>query len=153
MRAINHALTGAVIGVLVEEPALAVPAAFISHYICDVIPHFGTNRPEKEELNSRLFRILLLLDICLCALLVLTLAVYRPHHWALAAICAFAAASPDLFSINRYRTARRGGQPYHNRYIRFANDIQWFEKPIGAVVEVVWFIAMVIILIPFFQHR
>jgi hypothetical protein len=150
MRAINHALTGAAIGLAVGEPLVAVPLSLVSHYALDVMPHYGGGRPENAEMNSKTFRGLLLLDICLCPLLVLVLAIKRPDHWLLAAICAFVAAAPDLASINVYRSARSGQQPKPNRYIRFAHDIQWFERPIGAVVEVAWFIAMLVILVPLF---
>jgi len=147
MRAINHALTGAAIGLQVTEPVAAVPLAFISHYVCDIIPHYGRGLPEEEELNSALFRVLLAMDISLCVLLVLILGLWRPHHWLLAAVCAFVAASPDLFSLNRYLQARRHKPIKQNWYTKFASDIQWFERPIGAVVEVVWFVAMIIILV------
>ena len=97
MRSINHALAGAFIGLEISNPVVAVPVAFVSHYICDVIPHYGGGKPEREEINSNSFQVLLILDVCLCALLVLVLALYHPRHWILAAICAFVAASPDLF--------------------------------------------------------
>jgi hypothetical protein len=152
MRAINHALSGAAIGLVVGEPAVAVPLAFVSHYICDIIPHYGADLPDKEELNSRSFRVLLLADVCLCVLLVLVLALQRPQHWLLAAICAFVAASPDLFSINLFWNARHGKPIQPNRYQRYAHGIQRFEKPIGAVVEVTWFVAMLIIIVPFIRR-
>ena len=148
MRAINHALTGAAIGFGVSEPAAAVPLALLSHYVLDVLPHYGGGLPEKEELNSPSFRALLLVDTCLCTLLVIILALKRPQHWMLAAICAFVAAAPDLASINRYRSARRGEKTKPNLYTRFASGIQWFERPIGGVVEVAWFIIMLVILVP-----
>jgi hypothetical protein len=153
MRAINHALTGAVIGATVAEPAIALPLAFFSHYVCDAIPHYGGGRPEEEELNSTSFRSLLLIDVVLCGLLVLILVLYRPTHWLLMAVCAFLAASPDLFSISRYKSARKHHKPHLNLYQQFASDIQWFERPIGAVVEVAWLIAMLIILVVIIRHR
>jgi hypothetical protein len=153
MRAINHALTGAVIGAYVTEPAIALPLAFFSHYVCDAIPHYGGGKPETEELNSSSFRTLLLIDALLCGLLVLILALRRPQHWLLMAFCAFLAASPDFFSIGRYLNARKHQPPKLNAYQRFASAIQWFEKPSGAVVEVVWFIAMLIILVPIIRQR
>jgi hypothetical protein len=152
MRAINHALTGAAIGLLVAEPVIAVPAAFVSHYVCDAIPHYGRGIAEEKELNSTSFRVSLVVDAGLCALLVLILALRRPQHWVLAAVCAFVAASPDLLSINRYREARRNQPIKRNWYTKLANDeLQWFERPIGAVVEVAWFIAGIIILAPFIR--
>src|SRR5580698_6794981 len=119
MRAINHALTGAAIGLLIEEPVIAVPVAFISHYLCDMIPHYGGGIPEDEELKSTIFKVLLVLDIVLCALLVLLLALRRPYHWIIAAVCAFAAASPDLFSLNRYLESLRNQPIKQNWYTTF----------------------------------
>jgi hypothetical protein len=151
MRAINHALTGAVIGLAVAEPVAAVPLAVLSHYVCDVIPHYGTGLSGIEEIRSNLFRNLLYLDTVLCVGLAAVLGVLRPAHWPLAVICAFVATAPDLLSISRYIRIRHH-HPWHaGWYSRFATGIQWFERPIGAVVEVAWFISAIILLVPFFQ--
>jgi len=152
MRATTHAVTGAAIGLVVTEPLVAVPLALLSHYVCDIIPHYGADTSTQEELNSTRFRVLLLIDACLCALLVLILALYRPQHWVLAAICAFVATSPDLISVDLYRRARHGKPLKPNAYQRIAKGIQLFEKPIGAVVEVVWIIAMLIIIVPIIRR-
>jgi hypothetical protein len=151
MRAINHALTGAIIGLVVGEPLIAVPAALASHFVCDVIPHYGSSLPDSEEIKSQLFRRLLYADAILCVGLVALLAVRQPVHWWLAAVCAFVAASPDLLSINRYIRANTHKQWRSGPYVAFASRIQWFERPIGAVVEVAWFVAAIILLIPFFR--
>ncbi len=151
MTAINHALTGAVIGLVVGEPLIALPAAFASHYLCDALPHFGVNVPENIKLKSRAFRDYLVAEAALCFLLVVCLAVFQPQHWFLAALCAFVAASPDFASANRYFKIR-GDLPWQpSFYTAFANSIQWFERPIGALVEGAWFIAALIILVPFLR--
>lgn len=149
MTAINHALTGTVIGLLVGQPLVAVPAAVASHYVCDVLPHFGTGLPARTVIRTNRFRDYLIVEAGLCFLLVVCLASFRPEHWLLAAICAFAAAAPDLLSINRYLKMRRGLKWQPGRYSNFAHRIQWFERPIGAVVEAAWSVAAIIIIIPF----
>lgn len=151
MTAVNHALTGTVIGLVVSQPLLAVPLAVGSHYVCDVLPHFGTGLSDKVLLKTNKFRNYLIAEAGLCLALVVLLASFRPEHWLLAAICAFAAAAPDLLSVNRYFTIRRGRHWQPGRYTRFASDIQWFERPIGAVVEVTWFVAAVAIIVPFLR--
>lgn len=151
MTAINHALTGTVIGLLVGQPLIAVPAAVASHYVCDALPHFGTNLPEKVVLKSNKFRSYLMVEAVLCFALVVCLAVFRPEYWLLAIVCAFAAAAPDFLSINRYLVVRRGKHWQPGRYTKFAKDIQWFERPIGAVVEIAWFVAAVAIIVPFIR--
>ncbi|HZL07739.1 MAG TPA: hypothetical protein VFC50_00915 [Candidatus Dormibacteraeota bacterium] len=147
MTAVNHALTGTLIGLVIGQPLAAVPLAVASHFVCDALPHFGTGLPKKVVLKSRAFRDYLFAEAFLCFLLVVMLAVLRPQHWLLAAVCAFAAASPDFVSAKGYLKTRRGLDYQPGRYARFASDIQWFERPIGAVVEVVWFVSALVLLV------
>ena len=149
MRAINHALTGTVIGLVVKEPAVAIPIALVSHWICDAIPHYGSGISEKHAMESNAFERLLYIDTVLCFLLVLVLAILQPNHWVLASFCAFVAASPDLLSFNRWRLMRQGLKSKLTPYGKFAKGIQWFERPIGGVVELAWAIAAVILITPF----
>ncbi len=149
MRAINHALTGTLIGLTIGEPLIAIPVAFLSHFVCDAIPHYGSSLTDKEEIRSRLFRRLLYADVILCGGLVWLLYIRQPIYWQLAALCAFAAASPDWLSFNRYVRVNAHKQWRPSTYAKFATSIQWFERPIGAVVEAAWFIAATILLAPF----
>ncbi len=151
MTATNHALTGAFIGLIVGQPLIALPAALASHFVCDALPHFGRNMPEKALLKSAWFRHYLILEFVVCVAIVAALAVFQPQHWQLAVICAFAAASPDLLSLPRYLDAVRNKHWQHNWYTRFAKDIQWFERPIGGVVEIVWFAAMITMMASLFH--
>lgn len=152
MRAINHAVTGAAIGLVVGIPEIAVPLALISHYVCDTLPHYGETRPKVEEVSGKPFLVLLVLDACLCTLLVGLLVAARPTHWLLAAVCAFVAASPDMLSLRRFIDLNHGIVKKRNAYERFSLGIQWFERPIGAVVEVAWFAAMVTIIATFWKR-
>jgi len=152
MTAINHALTGAAIGLIIGEPLVAVPAALTSHYVCDALPHFGFNlrAPAKRKaISTNGFRNYLLAEAALCLALVVVLALLKPQNWLLAAVCAFLAAAPDLFSVKRYLAIRHGRYWRPNLYSRFASNIQWFERPIGAAVEAAWLIAALVILLPF----
>ncbi len=146
MLAINHALTGALIGISVGEPVLALPAAFLSHYLCDALPHFGSTMPIKKWLRTKTFLRLLISDAVLCIALVLALALLQPNHWLLASACAFVATVPDIFWINQFITAKRGKTWKPNVFSRFSRDIQWFERPIGSVVELAWAVAALSVL-------
>jgi hypothetical protein len=152
MRAVNHAITGAIIGLVVSDPLVAVPVSVLSHYIMDAIPHHGeavkTMSDKNKWIRSNRFRNLIYADAILCAILVLILALTRPFHWVLAAVCAFGAAAPDLLSINHYQKALEHKKWKSGWYTTFAGKIQWFERPIGALVEVAWFIAAVIVITP-----
>lgn len=153
MRAVNHALTGAFIGLTIVQPAVAVPAALVSHFVLDAIPHYdavpsrGHKRAKLNWLRSKAFRWLLYADAALCVALVGWLDFLHPQHWLLAVVCAFVAAAPDLVSAKRYFLTLRHKQHHPSRYEAFAGRIQWFEKPIGAVVELAWFIGVGVLLL------
>ncbi len=151
MRAINHAVTGAVIGLTISEPVVAIPMAVVSHYVCDALPHFGPRHRGVTMMRSTWFHWALITDALFCFGLVLWLVISRPLSWPLAVICAFLAAAPDLLAINRYRHALNQTVWKPNWYSRFAVKIQWFERPSGAIVEMAWFIAALIILVPFLR--
>lgn len=138
MTAINHALTGSVIALMVRQPQLAVPLAIASHFVCDAIPHYGTS--STPTLRERWFAWLLLADATACFLLVAMFAVMQPEYWVLAIVCAFAAASPDFMWIKKFLRARAGKAETTrtNIVLWFHARIQWFERPIGAFVELAW---------------
>lgn len=145
MTATNHALTGAIIGLVIGSP-IALPLAFLSHYVLDALPHFGWPGEEKARLKSKLFRNYLIIEAHLCFLIVIVLFVTQPANWFLAASCAFLAALPDWFSFGRFQDGRKGKPHKPNSYERFASWIQWFERPIGAIVEIAWVASAIFIL-------
>ncbi|HXR50266.1 MAG TPA: hypothetical protein VN778_04550 [Verrucomicrobiae bacterium] len=154
MRAINHAITGAFIGLAISEPVAAIPVAIASHFVCDAIPHYdgvSSDKGKAKWLRSKTFRYLLYADAILCGGLVLVLALKHPFDWQLAAICAFAAAAPDFLWLKRYLNRHSKQQTRPNAFSRFAGRIQWFQRPIGAVVEIAWFVAGLLILAPFIR--
>ncbi|HSX05202.1 MAG TPA: hypothetical protein VLF69_01920 [Candidatus Saccharimonadales bacterium] len=142
MTAPNHALTGAVIGLSVANPWLALPLAFLSHFACDAIPHYDPPGNDKvKRIGSREFlRDFLVIGAVLCFLLVLCLTLARPEHWLQAAICAFLAASPDLFWIPRFLHIRRTGKdkPLRSWFLRFHVFIQWKTGPRLIWLELAW---------------
>lgn len=143
MTATNHALTGAIIGLTVHNPLIALPAALLSHVVCDAIPHYGGR---KADIVSKGFVRYLLTDAALCGVLVLVLFFSGSHSWLLAAVCAFVAASPDFLWIRMFRAARQN-RPFHRTALeKFLGDIQWFQRPIGAFVEVAWFVGAIALL-------
>lgn len=137
MRAINHALTGAIIGVASGNPWVVVPAAVASHFVLDAIPHHNT---AKGDMDAAIFNLMLVIDGLLCVGLVGLLAVWQPAHWQLAAFGAFLATSPDFMWIPGYLRARHHQNQIAGRGIlKFHGRIQWFQRPIGGFVEIAWF--------------
>jgi hypothetical protein len=141
MTATNHALTGALIGISVGHP-VALVLAFVSHFVLDALPHYGTGLPPEILYKTKAFRNYLFAEAALCFGVVLLLFFARPEFWLLAVFCAFVAAAPDLLSINHFRITRGGKVWKPNLYSRFASGIQWFERPVGAVVEITWLAAV-----------
>lgn len=144
MVATNHALTGAIIGVAIGHP-VAMPIAFLSHFVLDAIPHFGD---DNKRIARASFVVQLLVDALLCGFLVLLLWRSGAANWFLAAACAFLAASPDFMWVPRFIRARNGQKESKptNLVVRFHSWIQWFQRPIGATVEAAWFAGAVFIL-------
>jgi len=144
MTAPNHALTGALIGLSISNPAVALPLAFLSHFACDAIPHYDPPETDQaKRLTSRRFLYeFLVAGAFLCFLLVLLLALAHPKHWLTAAGCAFLAASPDLFWIPRFLHSKRTGKdrPPTNGFLKFHSWIQWRTGPHLLLVEAVWFV-------------
>jgi len=149
MTATNHALTGAVIGLAIANPLLAIPLALLSHYVLDALPHYHPDTPDERLMRSKGFMIYLAVEALLCFLIVLLLVISRPDGWLLAVFCAFVAAAPDLLSIPTFQRVRHGKPQKLNAYTRFAKNIQWFERPSGAIVEIVWFLSISIALISY----
>ncbi len=144
MRAINHAITGAIIGITTGNPWIAVPAAVTSHFALDIIPHhdFGTN-----SMHRPIFLKVAIADTLACAILVILLAISQSTNWVLASICAFLAVSPDFMWIPKYKRAKKD-EPIkeHKGIVKFHHHIQWFQRPIGGYVEIVWFFVVAYVL-------
>lgn len=149
MTATNHALTGAAIGLIIGNPYIALPVALLSHFVCDAIPHFRVAIEGDAFMQQPWFKTYLIAEAGLCLAIVALLASLKPLNWELAVVCAFVAASPDLLSINRFNKSINNKKWQPTLYGKFATKIQWFERPIGAVVEIAWFIAAAVIIFQF----
>ncbi|MGH7237740.1 MAG: hypothetical protein ACREGF_04355, partial [Candidatus Saccharimonadales bacterium] len=130
----------------VSQPAIALPLAFLSHFALDAVPHWHPKQADKRWLKSSNFQKLLMAEATLCFLIVLFLFLIKPRHWLVAVVCAFLAASPDLFWLKKFLVVRRTGRllPNKNWFWYLHGVLQWFQRPIGAVIEIVWLMAMLI---------
>ena len=137
-------MTGAIIGLSASAP-VAIPLALVSHYALDALPHHN-----DEKISQRKFAVILFGDIALCFILALIIFIIRPMDWWLAIVCAFIATSPDFMWLRPYIDQRRGraSRPTSERHavVRLHEKIQWFQKPIGIVIEIVWGIITIVCL-------
>ncbi len=140
MTATNHVLTGALIGVVITNPYFALPVALASHFALDALPHFGMPR---SRFRSVRFGVYLVADICLAAIILLSLAITQPIHWQLMLATAVTAASPDLMWLPHYLRALN--RQRHKPLIgieRFHSVIQWSQTSLGLGLEAIWFVAI-----------
>lgn len=149
MTATNHALTGAIIALAVKEPTLVVPLALLSHFILDVIPHFGIHEEDVNKRNTHwLFRTVVSID----AVLVLSLLIAVPllangnlSGWVIL-LGMLSALLPDSVWIYRFgRTMLTKIEHPYSKLSSFHQRIQWFEKPWGLPVEFVWMIVSILV--------
>lgn len=137
MTATNHALTGTLIGLTVHPSLLALVLALLSHFVLDAIPHYSDDR---NTISSNGFKYYLIAEATICLVIVVMLVVAKPSNWQLAAVCAFAATSPDFMWMPAYFRTRHGLPFVLPKYAlaKFHAKIQWFARPIGAYVELAW---------------
>ena len=141
MTATNHVLTGIAIVSLVPSAVVALPLAFVAHFVLDALPHFGDRMHRTKSLDR--LKYVLPIDMGVAAFLLVLLAVLQPEHWLLLAIGGVLCASPDLMWIPKYVRHLRGlPEAPKNWLMRFHSWIQWGERPWGIWVELAWFIGV-----------
>ncbi len=139
MTGLNHVLTGAAIGLAVQQPLLVIPLALLSHFILDAIPHFDH---EIYRYGSKHFMKIMISDGVLSVGSIVALMLLFPASALPIGLGALFATAPDFLWPYYYRN----GRP-QNWYYKFHVRIQWFERPPGALVEASYliFISTVIV--------
>lgn len=145
----NHVLAGALIGIAINEPAIALPLALGSHFVMDALPHFGYkgNKGYSEALQHRLSYWVGVISL-LTTMLVVALLIYNQLWLALAA--GIMAALPDVLGVYNYRKYEKHGQKAHGIlkvvHVQFHRAIQWCERPWGIYIELVTFMGLFFLL-------
>lgn len=147
MTASNHAITGAVIALTIHSPLLALPLAFLSHFILDALPHFGFEGHVgfRAAFKHRVTVFILIFDV-ISWLILFYLLLGQP---AIIYLAGLIAVSPDFVWLSRYFFFERKNlePPSPSWFTRFHQDIQWGERPWGVVFELTWFAGMITVLI------
>ncbi len=149
MTGINHIVTGGIIGALLPQPLLAIPLAFLSHFVLDILPHWGDHPDNHLRTTSNIHRIILI-DALLGVTFFLALLIWQPLNWSVIFVSGAMAQAPDLVWLPNYVRVRKGiQQRSYNSLMRFHKYIQWAEKPklFHAAVEAMWFVAATTIFI------
>lgn len=124
----------------VQRPFLGIFLALMSHFLLDVLPHYGRKGETVIDwLRHRVTWLVEGLNIIGIPLLVFLL--WGQPWWVFAA--AGVAVAPDMVWIFRYFWYERYGvNAAKYALTRFHDKIQWGERPWGALVEVPFFLAV-----------
>lgn len=137
MTATNHALSGAAIGLAITQPLIALPLAFVSHFVLDAIPHLGLDEFGTHLKAKKKFLCILAVDATLLAAVMAWLYVIGASFLVFA--CLFLAGSPDFIWAYRYVFQEKLGKVpprKMNIFDRFHSKIQWSQTLKGLYVEV-----------------
>lgn len=138
MTATNHAVTGAVIAIALQNYWVALPAALISHFALDILPHYGYANTSRS-VPPQFLRILVT-DICLVFILLIWLLVLFPSQWYLAVGGALLAMSPDVMWIPYFLSNLRGNYRPLSKLANLHKRIQWAERPWAIWIELLWLV-------------
>lgn len=160
MTATNHALTGAAIAMLVKRPELAIPTAFLSHFVLDALPHYNPPRMTKKlfknyqdawnkKLKAKSFRIIFTTDMILFLVTLISVPLLAPSGVSPLTVffSAVAGAAPDFdgglkFLLRQFGLLRKKTRE-DDWFSRFHVGCQWMERPWGIYVELVWLVFIV----------
>lgn len=156
MTATNHVATGALVAVYIQRPLVAIPVAFVMHFLLDGIPHFRiTAKNDSERFHKKAFLKFLGADIAVATILLVTLPIILSQvvTWWLVLACMIACASPDLaWGWRFFQSILRHSDHKKSRFSRFHSVIQWSETPNGLYVEAAWLL-LISLLVILNSHR
>lgn len=139
MTGLNHAATGALVAAAFNRPLLSIPAALLSHFVADMVPHWNYVIPR----NVGRRQLVMLSDLTLSLALLLFLAVTVDANPYLVIAGGLLGILPDTmwlrFFINGRPSITGSPKRFINRIRKFHLWIQWSETTRGLLVEVIWF--------------
>lgn len=141
----NHVVTGALIATVIPQPLVAVPLALLSHFVLDMLPHFGDT--DQHSWLNRNFIYILAADAFICASFLLALVILQPVNWVLMIICGVVAVSPDALWLPYYLAERKGIQREHSPLAKLFKWIQWGERPSGIYIEAAAFVMLLTVFV------
>lgn len=139
MNALNHALSGAIIAVLVPAPMIPL-IAVLAHFVLDAFPHAKTPDNILDALK-RPFAYVFYSDIVLTFAATAFAWYLFPDKLLLILIGVFFAILPDLLWFFNGKVA------WLKLYFKFATWIQWGERPWGWSLEILYSMIFVVVLI------
>ncbi len=118
-----------------QQPLLAAPLAFFSHFLLDIIPHFGGT--PIYEFGHKYFLYIMAGDALITINAITLICFLSPSLAAVIILCALCAVLPDIILFTYY-TSGKPNTWFHKTHLK----IQWYEHPPGAIVELSYAILM-----------
>ena len=149
MTALNHAATGALVAVAIGDPLIALPAALLSHFLIDMLPHWDYYRLTEDKSRGWL-NPAIDFGASLFLLLILAMTVNAPA-WLLIT-GGLLGVLPDMMWVSYiiwHRPSIQGNKSsLLNRVRHFHLKIQWLEttKLVGLFAELAWFGLMIFLI-------
>ncbi len=142
-------MAGMLIATLVPAP-LAIPLAFVSHFLLDLVPHYGLEKSSRD--SSKKYKLIVFTDIGLALLLNLVVLVKIPHtsaayHSWIVLVCGWVAVGPDLGLV--YYSLRNGATMHtysRGPFSKFHEMMQKSERPTLAWQELVMTVVLLSLL-------
>lgn len=137
MTGLNHAAVGALAAAAINKPAIALPAALLSHFAADMVPHWDYKVPGGVKGRLKIMAVDLFLSLALLVILALSVDA-TPWVVALGGLLGMA---PDIMWTHFFLTGKPA--PIDNKIMaavkKFHLWIQWSETSRGFFVELAWF--------------
>jgi hypothetical protein len=131
---------GALIAAVLPQPAVAIPLAFVSHFVLDAMPHYGDTN--KHSWLNRNFKYVLAIDLVLSILFLSAIIALQPVSWVLLIICGIVAVSPDVLWLPYFLADLKHQELEHSRLAKFLKWIQWGERPWGIYIEGIFLVGV-----------
>ncbi len=148
----NHALTGILLGLTIDNPVELAAAGVASHLVQDALPHFG-NGADMDP-GTPLFMAIGSIDFAGATIVTIAACIAWPQRTANIVIGAVSAGAPDFIWIPEAFFSRRTMERYVPGYRPLRSflgsskegGIQWYQEPPGLITEVVWAALLLVLL-------
>jgi len=135
---INHAVTGALVAAAIGKPAIALPAALLSHFAIDMLPHWDYEVPGDNQIKQA--AVMIDATFSMATLLILAVTVSAPQRLIIAG--GFLGVLPDIMWAQKIVTGSFSKNP--NRYVekirKIHKKMQWSESRKGIYFEIFWLV-------------
>lgn len=144
MTSISHALIGAAIAARFQDPITVSTVAVITHFACDIIPHWdlGTNWRLRPRAVTGVFAMLETLTAVVGTYVVFYSRVPSPRMLVLAIV---ASLIPDWLEVPYYLTLPRPPKLFQLIYKAQSLLHTRAQKPIGVVTQIVVVAAFLVV--------